>query len=220
MRVTFDGMTVRGNKATLDGGGIYNSSSGEFLVINSTIESNTATNGGGFANAPDADLIIRQSTIMKNVARFPGYDDAQQQLDGGEGGGFWSKADGDALLENNTISGNFAAVRGGGLFHDADGKLHLVNLTITRNSAPVGGGIGVVESDFAPEVPPKANESVVLRNTIVAESVRGGSCDWYVTSEGGNLSDAGVKAPPTTSATRRLRRRSRPASRRRRRART
>ena len=220
MRVTFDGMRVKGNKATLDGGGIYNSSSGDFLVINSTIESNTGTNGGGFANAPDADLIIRQSTIMKNVARFPGYDDAQQQLDGGEGGGFWSKADGDALIENVTISGNFAAIRGGGLFHDADGKLHLVNLTITRNSAPVGGGIGVVESDFAPEVPPKANESVVLRNTIVAESVRGGSCDWYVTSEGGNLSDAGVKAPLRRAATRRLRRRSRRASRRRRRERT
>ncbi len=198
MRVTFDHIRVKGNSATLDGGGIYNSSSGDFLVIDWTMEKNTATNGGGFANAPDADLIIRQSTILANTARFPGFDDAQQQLEGGEGGGFWSKADGDALLENNTITGNFAAVRGGGLYHDADGLLHLVNLTITRNSAPVGGGIGVVESDFAPEVPPKANESVVLRNTIIAESIRGGSCDWYVTSEGGNLSDAGVKAPPTT----------------------
>ena len=198
MRVTFDRIRVKGNSATIDGGGIYNSSSGDFLVIDSTIERNTATNGGGFANAPDADLIIRQSTILANTARFPGFDDAQQQLEGGEGGGFWSKADGDALLENNTITGNFAAVRGGGLYHDADGKLHLVNLTITRNSAPIGGGIGVVESDFAPEVPPKANESVVLRNTIIAESIRGGSCDWYVTSEGGNLSDAGVKTPPTT----------------------
>ena len=198
MRVTFDHIRVKGNKATIDGGGIYNSSSGDFLVIDSTMEKNTATNGGGFANAPDADLIIRQSTILANTARFPGFDDAQQQLEGGEGGGFWSKADGDALLENNTITGNFAAVRGGGLYHDADGELKLVNLTITRNSAPIGGGIGVVESDFAPEVPPKANESVVLRNTIVAESIRGGSCDWYVTSEGGNLSDAGVKTPPTT----------------------
>ena len=192
MRVTFTRILVTGNKTTLDGGGIYNSSSDEFTVIDSTIERNLATNGGGFANAPDADLIIRQSSIVGNVARMPGIDDQGIRLDGGEGGGFWSKADGDALIENTTISGNNAAISGGGLFHDADGELQLSNVTIWSNSALAGGGIGVAESDFVPEVPPKANESVILRNSIVGGSRQGGSCDWYVTSEGGNVSGGGV----------------------------
>ena len=192
MRVTFTRILVTGNKTTLDGGGIYNSSSDPFTVIDSIIERNVATNGGGFANAPDADLIIRQSSIVGNLARMPGLDDQGIRLDGGEGGGFWSKADGNALIENTTISGNNAAISGGGLFHDADGELKLSNVTIWSNSALAGGGIGVAESDFVPEVPPKANESVILRNTIVGGSRQGGSCDWYVTSEGGNVSGGSV----------------------------
>ena len=197
MRVTFTRLLVEENKATLDGGGIYNSSSGDFLVIDSLVQRNTALDGGGFANAPDADLIIRQSTLMGNTARMPGIDDAGQRLDGGEGGGFWSKADGDALIENTTISHNKAGISGGGLFHDADGELRLSNVTVWANAALAGGGIGVVESDFAPEVPPKANESVVLRNSIVGGSTSGGSCDWYVTSEGGNVSGGSVPYVPT-----------------------
>ena len=197
MRTTFDRLRVFENKATIDGGGIYNSSSDEFQVIDTTIERNTALDGGGFGNAPDADLIIRQSSIIGNLARMPGLDDGGLRLEGGEGGGFWSKADGDALIENTTMANNKAAISGGGMFHDADGLLKLSNVTIWRNSALAGGGIGIVESDFAPEVPPKANESVVLRNSIVGGSTAGGSCDWYVTSEGGNISGGSVPVVPT-----------------------
>ena len=197
MRTTFDRLRVTGNKATIDGGGIYNSSSDEFLVIDSTMQGNTALDGGGFANAPDADLIIKQSSIIGNFARMPGLDDGGLRLDGGEGGGFWSKADGNAIIENTTISTNKAAISGGGAFHDADGELKFSNVTVWRNSAPYGGGIGVVESDFSPEVPPKANESVILRNSVVGGSLAGGSCDWYVTSEGGNVTGGSVPRVPT-----------------------
>ena len=123
---------------------------------------------------------------------MPGLDDGGLRLDGGEGGGFWSKADGDALIENTTISNNKAAIGGGGLFHDADGELSSPTSRSGATRRRSGGGIGVVESDFAPEVPPKANESVILRNTIVGGSLEGGSCDWYVTSEGGNLTGGSV----------------------------
>ena len=197
MRTTFDRLRVTGNKATIDGGGIYNSSSDEFLVIDSTMQGNTALDGGGFANAPDADLIIKQSSIIGNFARMPGLDDGGLRLDGGEGGGFWSKADGNAIIENTTISSNTAAISGGGAFHDADGELKFSNVTVWRNSAPYGGGIGVVESDFSPEVPAKANESVILRNSVVGGSLAGGSCDWYVTSEGGNVTGGSVPRVPT-----------------------
>ena len=214
---------IRNNLAGADGGGIENSGmrttfdahpgrgeqghprrrrrsttprATQFLVIDSTMQKNVASSGGGFGNAPDADLFIKQSTITGNVARMPGIDDAGQRLDGGEGGGFWSKADGDALIENTTISHNKAGISGGGLFHDADGELRLSQVTIWGNAALAGGGIGVVESDFAPEVPPKANESVILRNSIVGGSTSGGSCDWYITSEGGNVSGGSVPYVP------------------------
>ena len=65
-------------------------------------------------------------------------------------------ADGDALIENSTFSYNTAGTDGGGIFHDADGEFRINNVTVWRNSAPVGGGIGVVESDFVPSVPPSA----------------------------------------------------------------
>src|SRR5918992_967520 len=162
-RVTFERLRVIKNRATLDGGGIYNSSSNPFFILDTHVEQNHAQDGGGLANAPDNDLIVRGSLFLGNVARHPG------------------------------ISANSAATGGGGLFHDADGELKLTNLTIWRNSAPQGGGIGVVESDFSPEIPPKANVSVIVRNSIVGGSTRGGSCDWYVTSHGGNMDTGGLQ---------------------------
>jgi CSLREA domain-containing protein len=193
-RVTFERLLIESNRAEGDGGGIYNSSSGLFTILDSTIQLNSGQSGGGLANAPDNHLIIRRSSFLRNTARVPAIGDGGEPVENaGLGGGIYSLADGESLIENTTISGNVAAVGGGGLFHDADGPLELVHLTIWRNSAPMGGGIGVVESDFAPPVPPKANVSVIVRNSIVGGSLQGGSCDWYVTSEGGNLDTGGTQ---------------------------
>lgn len=192
-RVTFERLLIERNYAEGDGGGIYNSSSGLFTILDSTIQLNSGQSGGGLANAPDNDIIIRRSLFLRNVARAPALIEGEPAEDAGLGGGIFSLADGDSLYENTTISGNTAAVAGGGVFHDADGPLNLVNMTIWRNSAPSGGAIGVVESDFAPEVPPKANTAVIVRNSIVGGSIRGGSCDWYVTSQGGNIDTGGTR---------------------------
>ncbi len=199
-RVTFERLHVVNNYAVLNGGGIYNSSSNPFFILDSTVERNSAVSGGGLANAPDNDLIVRRSLFLRNVARHPVIGEDGDIEEGGHGGGIFSLADGDSLIENTTISGNVAATGGGGIFHDADGELKLINLTVWRNSAPRGGGIGVAESDFVPDVPPKANEAVVVRNSIVGGSVEGGSCDFYVTSEGGNM-DTGGKQYPGDPAT-------------------
>src|ERR671914_483703 len=195
-RVTFERLRVIKNRATLDGGGIYNSSSNPFFILDTHVEQNHAQDGGGLANAPDNDLIVRGSLFLRNVARHPGISEDGDAEEGGHGGGIFSLADGDSLIESTTISGNSAATGGGGLFHDADGELKLNNLTIWRNSAPRGGGIGVVESDFSPEVPPKANVAVIVRNSIVGGSLRGGSCDWFVTSDGGNMDTGGIQEIP------------------------
>ena len=196
MRVIFDRITVQDNRSTLDGGGIYNSSSGDFTIQDSTIQRNSAQDGGGIGNLPDADLFVKRSLILGNVARNPGLTEDGDPEEGGKGGGFFSMADGDAKIENTTISGNKAAVGGGGLFHDADGEVRLESDTIWRNSAPIGGGVGVVESDFVPEIPPQPNRAVIARNTIIGGSLDGGSCDWYIDSEGGNLDGGGLRKEP------------------------
>jgi|GEM_PF-3162244 len=192
-RVTFERLLITNNYAEGDGGGIYNSSSGLFTIVDTTISLNSGQSGGGLANAPDNDLIIRRSLFLRNTARTPAIVEGEPIEDAGLGGGIFSLADGDSLIENTTFSGNTAAVGGGGLFHDADGPLELVHVTIWRNSAPMGGAIGVVESDFAPPVPPRANTSVIARNSIIGGSLQGGSCDWFITSEGGNIDTGGTQ---------------------------
>ncbi|SDU18316.1 parallel beta-helix repeat (two copies) [Jiangella alkaliphila] len=186
-KVTFQRVTVSGNRAGGAGGGIYNTSSDHFHLLDSTIRGNSGVIGGGLANAPDNAIIARGTLFLNNTARLALNEEGVLDENAGHGGGIMSFADGDSLYENVTISGNRAATAGGGLFHDADGELRLVHGTVWRNSAPVGGGIGVVESDFVPEVPPKTNAAVVLKNTIVGGSLEGGNCDWYIRSEGGNL---------------------------------
>ncbi len=183
-KVTFERVMVKGNKAVLDGGGIHNSSSGEFTVLDTTMRENRAQNGGGFTNASDSTLVMRRTLITGNTAKRPAA--AEDPEGGGYGGGFYSVSDGGGLMENTTISHNKSNVRGGGMYHDADASFKIVNTTIWRNSAPMGGGLSTVESDFVPTLPPQPNP-LTLKNTIVAGSLEGGSCDWYVTSEGGNL---------------------------------
>ena len=185
--VTFRRVLVSGNRAKGAGGGIHNTSSGEFHLLDSTIRGNSGVIGGGLANAPDQAIIVRGSIFLNNTARIGFTEDGELDENAGKGGGVMSFADGDSLYENTTFSGNKAGTAGGGLFHDADGELKLIHVTIWRNSAPAGGGLGVVESDFVPEIPPKTNAAVILKNSIVGGSLKGGNCDWYVRSEGGNI---------------------------------
>ena len=180
-RVTFTRVLVTGNTATGNGGGIHNTSSNEFTVVDTTITDNKAENGGGFANASDSTLTIRGSLIANNLARFGPRDTH------GHGGGLYSIGDAGGIVENTTISGNTARVRGGGVYNDADGELRMANVTIWRNSAPFGGGVGVMESDAVPTVPPTPLTGLIIRNSIVAGSIQGGGCDGAVKSEGGNL---------------------------------
>ena len=181
-RVTFTRVLVTGNTATGNGGGIHNTSSNEFSVVDTTITDNKAENGGGFANASDSTLTIRGSLIANNLARVGPRDTH------GHGGGLYSIGDAGGIVENTTISGNTARVRGGGVYNDADGELRMANVTIWRNSAPFGGGVGVMESDAVPTVPPTPLTGlIIVRNSIVAGSIQGGGCDGAVKSEGGNL---------------------------------
>jgi predicted outer membrane repeat protein len=57
--VTFERVTVSGNRTNGAGGGIYNTSSGPFHLLDSTIRGNSGVIGGGLANAPDNAITVR-----------------------------------------------------------------------------------------------------------------------------------------------------------------
>ena len=188
MRGTFERVTVKNNKAlTGNGGGIHNTGSDELTILDSHVEGNTALNGGGLAIQSDAPIVVKGSLFLNNGARAGRDQEGLLLEESGRGGGIFSISDSGSLIENTTISGNFAKIAGGGLHHDADGELRLVHNTIWRNAAPTGGGVSVVESDFVPSVPPQPHKSLFVKNSIIGGSVSGGSCDYFVTTEGGNV---------------------------------
>jgi predicted outer membrane repeat protein len=114
--------TVSGNRAADDGGGIYNESS-IMTITASTISGNRASgDGGGIEAVNAAFLLITNSTISGNTAS-------------GDGGGIAS-ASADMVIASSTISGQQAA-RGGGIYSVGNVKLHLHNTIIAANSATV-----------------------------------------------------------------------------------
>ena len=168
-------MTVSGNRATLDGGGIHNSSSGEFTVLDTTMRDNRARSGGGFTNASDSTLVVRGSLFYRNIARRVAT--AEDPEEGGLGGGFYSISDGGgADGEHDDLRQHARTSAAAACSTTPTPTFRIVNTTIWRNSAPFGGGISTVESDFVPSIPPQPNP-LTLRNTIVGGSLEGGSCD-------------------------------------------
>ncbi len=180
-RVTLRNLTITGNEADADGGGIESNGSGNFTIIDTTISGNTAENGGGIANAADGALRIEKTLIWDNRALQRTSDDT------GLGGGVYSLGDAKALYENVTISGNIAQVRGGGIYVDADAPVVVTSTTIAHNSSPIASGVG--GEIGSPNVPIQPSAGVILRNTIVADNELGPNCSFAVGSEGGNLED-------------------------------
>jgi len=88
------------------------------------------------------------------------------------GGGIYNETS--LTVNNSTISGNGLAYYGGGIFNWS--TLAISNSTVSGNTATIGGGIFNIDGQ------------IVLQNTIVASSPRGGNCSGTITSLGYNLS--------------------------------
>jgi hypothetical protein len=149
--VAITGCTFTQNFAQLnpsDGGGIWND--GQASVANCTLASNTAGAGGGIDNI--ATMEVTSCTLSGNVA------DA--------GGGIEDDA-GTLTLSDSTLTGNSTFptfLYGGGISTDGSATVTVTNCTIAGNSSAQGGG-GLKLG---------AGSSVVLNNTIVADSPSGG----------------------------------------------
>ncbi|HEX5848665.1 MAG TPA: choice-of-anchor Q domain-containing protein [Rubrobacter sp.] len=175
-RLDLNNLTVaNGDSGGGSGGGIYNS--GTLGITNSTIRDNSAfygyRYGGGIYN--DGKLSVTNSTISGNSA---------------DTGGGIANRQGTLGVTNSTISGNSAYVHGGGIYN-YQGTLGITDSTVSGNKASINGG-GIYN-----------NGTAALGNTIVANSIRGGSCGGSITDAGGNLDTDGscVDETVTTSQT-------------------
>lgn len=137
--LTLRSVTVSGNFADGDGGGIDNN--GNLTVIASTISGNRTEDQGGGIEHDDTTTVIN-STISANRADGTGSD--------GGGGGFDNDGDdidapeteGQMTVTNSTITGNTTAGTGGGITNDAGGSFGeatFKNTIVGGNSADLGG---------------------------------------------------------------------------------
>ena len=157
-----EGSQVVGNKATQDGGGIWNS--GKLTLKQTKVFGNTATgNGGGIWNTLELN-ILENSQVYGNTA-FSGAglynastaivknstightDVAKGNVASGDGGGVWSlgllRLEGSSLIGNSSETGD-----GGGLFQEGAflGTTELIGAKVQKNKADSSGG-GIYQAD-------------------------------------------------------------------------
>ncbi|MFA5863876.1 MAG: right-handed parallel beta-helix repeat-containing protein [Phycisphaerae bacterium] len=137
--------TINGNTATY-GGGIYCSSSSSPIIINNTINENTATSGGGIS------CVTSFSTITNNIISG-NYADSQ-------GGGIYCYQSSPSVA-NNTISGNIAYYNGGGIYCFFSSPA-IINNTISENHIYDAFGGGIYCSNSSPSV---ANNIIAFNDT-------------------------------------------------------
>lgn len=174
-RLTITNTTLSNNNASASGGGIL--SSGTLSVSHSAFSGNSADWGGGIATCPDSygpecqppaisakpsdDNIIAEFNIEVTNSSF-----SNNSASNGAGGGIY--IDGSALsVINSAFSGNSASTRDNANSKDATGMAD-------------GGAIYNLDG---------SGDTVVLRNTIVANSIANGNCGGTITNSGNNLDD-------------------------------
>jgi LPXTG-site transpeptidase (sortase) family protein len=183
------------NNQFSEGAGIHNY--GPMVLINNVISGNNGAYGGAIFN--QGTLTAEDNTLSNNTSVH--------------GGGIWNE--GTLTARNNTLSGNFAINYGGGIYNQAslvvenstlanntanddaggifnEGVLTITNSTLAGNNAPYGSIGGLYN-----------NQSVIIRNTILANS--GGGADCYNDSPGvvtnlSNLIENNASAPNACGA--------------------
>ncbi|WP_197453020.1 S8 family peptidase [Rosistilla oblonga] len=150
-------VSVDGNQATTDGGGIH--STGTLTINQSLVHDNEtldplANGGGGIFN--DGELSMSQSTVYDNTT-------AGGFIKEGGGGGLFNALNGNADLSVSTFSGNVSTNGDGGGFFTS-GTLKGNHLTISRNAAPLGDGGGASSATKYPHFS-------AITNTIVAGNI-------------------------------------------------
>lgn len=166
---TLNGVKITGCSA-YDGGGLH-ANSGDMTITNLTISNCSAAKKGGGLYMNSQTMMVTNATISNNTAVT-------------DGGGIHNQTGSNSVLTNVTISGNSTPGLGGGIFNSSGNPFTFVNSSIVYNSAGTGGNIY------------GNGGSIVLRNSIVANSVSGGNCSGSISSGDYNL-DSGNSCPFT-----------------------
>lgn len=144
-----ENFVIRGNLASVNGGGIYLASTGSRAVIGScTVEENEAAqNGGGIYLAQSGTCVIDGAVILKNTSGETGgglcfaatgsaceivSGTIGENRSGGLGGGISFALGSQAVMSGGEIKGNIAGAGGGGI--------HLLINTTYRSSFQMSGG--------------------------------------------------------------------------------
>ncbi|MGA8475585.1 MAG: choice-of-anchor Q domain-containing protein [Candidatus Cybelea sp.] len=130
---------------------------------------NNVTAGGAICNG--GALAISGTTFSTN---------SSQGNNTGYGGGIYNYA-GTLNVTNSTFSANSATTSGGAIYSNG-GTVQISNSTFGNNPENIGGG-GALSN---------AGSSVLIQNSIVANSGNGGNCAGTITSDGYNLSSDGT----------------------------
>ena len=168
--LTITNSTFSGNRASEEGGGVFNggaASSSTLNITNSTFSGNSATNGGGVGIEISVSLTITNSTFSSNSANNNGGgvyvgvlggtqtitnstfsgNSAFNNGGGVENGPWGTPYLGTMTITNSTFSANSASNRGGGVSNI--GSLTIANSTFSSNSATYGGGVSNSHSSDA-----------------------------------------------------------------------
>ncbi|MBM81582.1 MAG: hypothetical protein CMJ78_13465 [Planctomycetaceae bacterium] len=197
--VNISGLTIQGGSAT-DGGGISND--GNLSLTNVTVGGNTASNNGGGIENNDGAVTLNNVALDGNTANVNGgglhiSGSGNVTVSGGtvngnianqEGGGLWNSPGGTLTVNGTTIDGNTAngddaaTVQGGGGIFNVGGTLSISDATITHNvsgatMAGNGGGGGLIEG---------GSNNTISNTTISDNTANAGSAD------GGGLWNSGT----------------------------
>ncbi len=169
--------TLNGNSAN-DGGGIFNDGTSAATLNNVILSGNSSYDGGGaIYNNGSSTLTLNNVTVSGNSS--------------GGGGGIFNYAT--AILNTSTLNGNSAST-GGGLYNLA--TVTLTNTTLSGNSATnQGGGLynyfnaTLVNVTLSNNSAPtggalfmQSGTTTALTNTILAYSSAGGNCSGTITA--------------------------------------
>jgi len=148
--LTLNQVTVSGNTATTDGGGVNNAFGGRALIFRTIVGQNAAQGGSGGGVNNVGSLTFQESRATANNAISVGTGGGgisnelaatsrliQSTLDHntttGSGGGIRNL--GTTLVDHTLIERNTAAVDGGGIFNVPPGTV-TVTVSIIRNNTP------------------------------------------------------------------------------------
>lgn len=163
--------------ASSNGGGLY--STGQLVVVNSTIANNQSANDGGGIEIRDSSVSLTSTLTLSNST-------VSGNVSANGGGGAQFRGSGSSgpvvvVIVNTTFSGNSTGLSGGGGFrNNTDAQTTLTNVTIANNNA-ANNGSGLRSSGTP-------TSTLTLRNVLLANNLGNENCDGAFTSLGYNLS--------------------------------